>query len=197
MRMDRRRTDGRTQWKIMLLSHYLTMRGSDVAGLDEFQPVVKEITWPTDGRMTDGRTDARKNNVALAPPLHEGKWCSKFVWISPTGLGGEHDGLTDRRWRSQYPHSLKKKKTRGPWWSYIAHLSKQLCKLTVEVSAKLTALRFLYKFYSPTPQRPCFFHASWWLELNLERKSQKEQCYQVIMKLVQWFLTKRFLMCFI
>ena len=102
--------DGRTQWKILLLSHYLTMRGSDVAGLDEFQPVVKEITWPTDGRTTDGRTDARKNNVALAPPLHEGKWCSKFVWISPTGLGGEHDGRTDRRWRSQYPHSLKKKK---------------------------------------------------------------------------------------
>ena len=87
----------------------------------------------------------------------------------------------------------KKKKTRGPWWSYIAHLSKQLCKLTVEVSAKFTALRFLYKFYSPTPERLCFFHASWLLELNLERRSPKEQFCQVILKLVQWFLTKRFL----
>ena len=28
---------------------------------------------------------------------------------------------------------------------------------SVEVSAKLTALRFLYKLYSPTPERPCFF----------------------------------------
>ena len=33
------------------------------------------------------------------------------------------------------------------WWSYIAHLSKQICILTIQVSAKLTALRFLYKFY--------------------------------------------------
>ena len=47
--------------------------------------------------------------------------------------------------------------TRGPWWSYIAHLSKQLCTLTVEDSAKFTALRFLYKFYSPALQRPFFF----------------------------------------
>ena len=87
--------------------------------------------------------------------------------------------------------------TRGPWWSYIAHLSKQLCKLTVEVSAKFTALRFLYKFYSPTPERLCFFHASWLLELNLERRSPKEQFCQVLLKLVMWFLTKRFLKCFI
>ena len=71
-----------------------------------------------------------------------------------------------------WPRGLK---TRGPWWSYIAHLSKQLCILTVEVSAKFTALRFLYKFYSPAPQRPCFFHASWRLELNIERGSPKEQ----------------------
>ena len=48
--------------------------------------------------------------------------------------------------------------TRGPWWSYIAHMSKQLCILTTKVSAKFTALRFLYKFYySPAPQWPCFF----------------------------------------
>ena len=38
--------------------------------------------------------------------------------------------------------------TRGPWWSYIAHLSKQVCILNVEVSAKFTALRFMYKFYN-------------------------------------------------
>ena len=45
-------------------------------------------------------------------------------------------------------------KTRGPWWSYIAHLSKQICILTVKDSAKLTALRFMYKFYSPAPTHP-------------------------------------------
>ena len=45
-------------------------------------------------------------------------------------------------------------KIRGPWWSYIAHLSKQICILTVEVSAKLNALRFMYKFYSPPPPSP-------------------------------------------
>ena len=38
--------------------------------------------------------------------------------------------------------------TRGPWWSYIAHLTKQICIFTVEVSAKFTALGFLYKLYS-------------------------------------------------
>ena len=92
-------------------------------------------------------------------------------------------------------------KTRGPWWFYIAHLSKQICILTVEVSAKFTALRFLYKFYSPAPHPHLsghvFFNASWRLELNLERGSPKEHFCQVILKLVQWFLTKRFLKCFI
>ena len=34
------RTDGRTHGKIMLLSHTPTMRGSDVASLVEFRPVV-------------------------------------------------------------------------------------------------------------------------------------------------------------
>ena len=54
--------------------------------------------------------------------------------------------------------------TRGPWWSYIAHLTKQICIFTVEVSAKFTALGFLYKLYStnhphPPPPHPwpCFF----------------------------------------
>ena len=63
-----------------------------------------------------------------------------------------------RTWPFSHVHrKLWIDKTRGPWWSYIAHLSKQLCTLTVEVSAKFIALRFLYKFYSPAPQRPCFF----------------------------------------
>ena len=55
-------------------------------------------------------------------------------------------------------------RTRGPWWSYIAHLTKQICIFTVEVSAKFTALGFLYKLYStnhphppPSHPRPCFF----------------------------------------
>ena len=59
---------------------------------------------------------------------------------------------------------LSQCKTRGPWWSYIAHLTKQICIFTVEVSAKFTALGFLYKLYStnhphPTPPHPppCFF----------------------------------------
>ena len=54
--------------------------------------------------------------------------------------------------------------TRGPWWSYIAHLTKQICIFTVEVSAKFSALGFLYKLYStnhphPPPPHPwpCFF----------------------------------------
>ena len=82
---------GWTDGKMMLLSHILTMRGSDVASLIEFRPVVKEeIEWRTDGRTTD----ARKNNVTLAQPYHKGKWCSKFGWIPPSGLGG--DRVTDR-----------------------------------------------------------------------------------------------------
>ena len=90
--------------------------------------------------------------------------------------------------------------TRGPWWSYIAHLSKQVCILTVEDSAKFTALRFMYKFYRPAPtkhQAMFFFllNTSW--RLNLGRRSPKEHFCQVILKLVQWFLTKRFLKCFI
>ena len=44
--------------------------------------------------------------------------------------------------------------TRGPWWSYIAHLTKQICIFTVEVSAKFTALGFLYKLYSTNHPHP-------------------------------------------
>ena len=59
---DRGTDDG----KIMLLSHTLAMRGSDVASLVEFRSVV----WDENGLM-HGRTDARKNNVALAHLYHE------------------------------------------------------------------------------------------------------------------------------
>ena len=38
-------------------------------------------------------TDARKQNVALERPYHEGKWCTKFGWILPSSLG---DCVTDR-----------------------------------------------------------------------------------------------------
>ena len=48
----------------------------------------------------------------------------------------------------------KKYKTRGPWWSYIAHLTKQICIFTVEVSAKFTALGFLYKLYGTNHPQP-------------------------------------------
>ena len=37
--------------------------------------------------------DARKSNVTLAHPYHEGKLCSKFGRIPPCGLGG--DSVTD------------------------------------------------------------------------------------------------------
>ena len=56
--------------KIMLLSHTLTVRESDVASLVEFCPVVQEeIVWRADGQMY-GRMDTLKNNVALAHPYH-------------------------------------------------------------------------------------------------------------------------------
>ena len=38
--MDNGHTDGQTHRKIMLLSHTLTIRGSDVTSLVEFHPVV-------------------------------------------------------------------------------------------------------------------------------------------------------------
>ena len=84
--------------------------------------------------------------------------------------------------------------TRGPWWSYNAHLTKQICIFTVEVSAKFTALGFLYKLYSTNHPHPpsttppaMYFYKSWQLELNLKRGSPKEHFCQVILKLVQWF----------
>ena len=39
--------------------------------------------------------DTQKNNVALAYPYHEGKLCSKFGRISPSGLRGD-SGWTNR-----------------------------------------------------------------------------------------------------
>ena len=69
--------------------------------------------------------------------------------------------LTQMRTCGLHPRYFK---TRGPWWSSIAHLTKQICIFTVEVSAKFTALEFLYKLYStnhphPPPPHPwpCFF----------------------------------------
>ena len=44
--------------------------------------------------MDRRQLDEQKINVALAHPYHEGKWCSKFGCIPPSGLGG--DSMTDR-----------------------------------------------------------------------------------------------------
>ena len=46
----------------------------------------------TDKWTDDGRTDTRKYNATLTHPYHEGKWCSKFRRILPSGLG---DSVTD------------------------------------------------------------------------------------------------------
>ena len=72
-----------THQKIMLLLHI---------------PVVQEIGWRIDGRMTD----TPKNNVALAHLYNEGKWCSKFGWVPTSGLGAleEITWQTDERMQS-------------------------------------------------------------------------------------------------
>ena len=94
---------------------------------------------------------------------------------------------------------IQKYITRGPWWFYIAHLSKQICILILVL--KFTALNFiaLHPHPPPTPHSShvffFLFNASW--QLNLERGSPKEHFCQVILKLVQWFLTKRFLKYFV
>ena len=73
--MNAKRTVERTHRKIMLFAHTLIMRGSDVANLAEFRPVllggdsVKD-KW-TDDRRMDGRTHAWKTNVALAHTYYE------------------------------------------------------------------------------------------------------------------------------
>ena len=81
----------------MLLSDILIMRESDVASLVEF-PALPPRPPPPPARPTTsglgGTMDARENNVALAHPYHEWKWCSKFGWIPPSGLGG--DSVTDK-----------------------------------------------------------------------------------------------------
>ena len=56
-------------------------------------------------------------------------------------------GCTTRSLR-EHPRQVKKQE------DHDGHLSKQICVLTVEVSAKFTALRFMYKFYSPGPPHP-------------------------------------------
>ena len=58
----------------MLLSHYLTMRGCDIASLIEFRSgVSEEIVCTTDELTTDAWKDGQteKNNFALAHPYHE------------------------------------------------------------------------------------------------------------------------------
>ena len=45
--------------------------------------------------MTDRQTGGRTDRLPLAHSYHEGKWCRKFGWIPPSGLGG--DSVTDRR----------------------------------------------------------------------------------------------------
>ena len=76
-----------------------------------------------------------------------------------------------------------KKTTRGPWWSYIAHLTKQICIFTVEVSAKFTALGFLYKLYStnhphppPSHPRPCFVCLCWGFTAQSTQLGHVERC---------------------
>ena len=57
--------DGRMEK--MLILHTLTIRESDLASSVEFRPVVlEEISYRTNGRTTDARADAQKNNVALS-----------------------------------------------------------------------------------------------------------------------------------
>ena len=56
-------------------------------------------------------------------------------------------------------------------------------------------LSFLYRYIgkiSPAPWRPCFLTNPNGLN-NLSRKSPKEQFCKLILKSVQWFLTRRFL----
>ena len=73
----------------MLLSHILTMRGSDVASLLNFAQCLRrrQCDRQMDGRRTHGRKDTHtKKNVALAYPYHEGKRCSKVGRIRPVVL---------------------------------------------------------------------------------------------------------------
>ena len=74
-------------------------------------------------------------------------------------------------------------------------MSKQICILTIEVSAKLTHLRFLHKVYSPAACGHVFLmhHDS----LNWIFIEGHQGNILVILKSVQWFLTRRFLNCFI
>ena len=77
----------------LLLSHTLTMRGKWCSKFGWIQPSGSGGNSLTDRWTGDRRTDAQKNNVAIAHPNHEGKWCCKFGWNPPSGLG---DSVTDR-----------------------------------------------------------------------------------------------------
>ena len=60
---DRWKNARRTNGKIMLLSHTLTMRDTDVVSFVEFHP--------REDSVTDRLTDDGCNNVALVHPYHE------------------------------------------------------------------------------------------------------------------------------
>ena len=77
--------------------------------------------WRTDGR-THGQTDARKNNAAVVQPYHKGKWCCKFGWIPPNGLGGDSvtdkgtdDGHMDGRTHRKNDVAIAHPKPEGKW----------------------------------------------------------------------------------
>ena len=91
----------------------------------------------------------------------------KYYLVPDLGSLGGHQIMKTRLFKYIENFTVKNwkfsDKTRGPWWSYITHLTKQICVFTVEVSAKFTALGFLYKLYStnhphPPPPHPqlCF-----------------------------------------
>ena len=80
---------------------------SDVASLVEFTPSgLREDSM--DRWTDDGRTDARKNNIAFVHPYHEGKWCSKLVWIPLSGLGVDcvMDGRRMHGWLDAWKNNV-------------------------------------------------------------------------------------------
>ena len=154
-----------------------------ILGLINFNAKTLTLWWK-DERMnirTSEQTDERKSENYIPPHTsyvgginrprnHQDKYFEQHLWW--LFKQEDHDGPISLTWANSFAYLL----------------------LKFQPSSLL--IRFLYKFYSPAPQRLCFFQASWWFELNLERGSPKEQFCQVILKSVQWFLTKRFLKCF-
>ena len=76
------------------------------------------------------------------------------------------------------------------WKSIQWFLTRRFFKISIRFF-----LRFLYRYLgkiSPTPWRPYFLTNPNGLN-NLGRESPKEHFYKIILKSVQWFLTRRFL----